>query len=978
MHEAFDALIARLSLDEKAGLTGGEDAWHVAPVERLGVGRFKLSDGPSGVRGARFVGTTSLSFPCGAALGSTWDVDLVRRVGEGLAAEAKTKRAHVVLGPTINIQRTPLAGRTFECLSEDPHLTSRLAVAYIDGVQAHGVGCAVKHFACNDQEHERMTISAEVDERTLREIHLPGFEAAVREAGVWMVMSAYNRLNGTYCSEHPELLDRILKEEWAFDGAVVSDWFGTHSTMAAAVAGLDLEMPGPPSWLGPKLADAVRAGEVDEQVLDAMVRRLLRVVERTGALGQGEVGDRDAETSEDDPGRRRLARQAAAAGTVLLRNDGLLPLDPSRLQRVAIVGPNAHRFHGQGGGSAQVNPHRPMSILTALRHRLGPSIEVRHEEGCRIDVGPTRIDVNQLTPVEGEGGHGLTVHYVAGDAFDAEPRHRVVARGTRLRWMGDAEPGLPAGDRRGRLGMVLLADFTPDASGPWRLSLTSAGRSRLFLDGELIVDNWEPARGQSFYGFGSTTVEAEVPLEAGAAYRLRVELRLPRSPIAGVTIGAEPPPVPDAMDRAVAAAREADVAIVVVGTNSDWETEGRDRRDLRLPGQQDELIERIVAVNPSTVVVVNAGAPVEMPWVASAQSILVPWFPGEEGAEALVDVLLGEVDPSGRLSITLPARLEDTPAHPFYPGEGGQVRYGEGLLVGYRHYDTNAVEPLFCFGHGLSYTTFEHRDLQVDAAGSAAFDVNVTVANTGARAGAEVVQLYVRALSPAVPGPDKALEAFARVELQPGETRALRLSLDQRAFSRWDVAARRWAIQPGDYELLVGASSRDLPRLGLDHRALTDASSQAGAGRASPAAPRSVPQIRPSEVSRAEQNCGRLPRPSGVRVLRRRSHQLEHDLVEVAPEPVLARFVGADDGVGRQLEVPGGVAPGRVVAAADVSALLAQAQVDPIPSSRGKAVLASWRGRGDVADLVDVSAGHWHGGNPLDRLIVQAVAPASR
>ncbi len=403
-------MLAALTLDEKARLTAGEDAWHVPAMERLGIGRLKVSDGPAGVRGARFVGTTSLSFPCGVALGATWDPNMVRRVGEALAAEAKTKRVHVVLGPTINIQRTPLAGRTFECLAEDPWLTSRLAVAYIEGVQAQGVACAVKHFACNDQEQARMTISAEVDDRTLREIHLAAFEAAVREAGVWMVMSAYNRLNGTYCGEHPDLLRRILKREWAFDGVVVSDWYGTHSTAEAANAGLDLEMPGPPIWLGARLAEAVVAGLVSEGVLDETTRRLLRLMGRTASLVEATGDARDPEDSVDDPERRQLARQVAVQGTVLLRNDGLLPLDRTSLRRVAVIGPNAHRFQGQGGGSAQVNPHQPASLLETLRHGLGPAVELIHEPGCRIDHGPAPIDLTRLAPVEGEGGHGFTVH----------------------------------------------------------------------------------------------------------------------------------------------------------------------------------------------------------------------------------------------------------------------------------------------------------------------------------------------------------------------------------------------------------------------------------------------------------------------------------------------------------------------------------------------------------------------------------------
>jgi len=793
----IDVLLDRLTLEEKASLTGGADLWHLPAIARLGIGRLTMSDGPSGVRGARFT-DRSLALPCGAALGATWNPELIDQVGEVLAAEAVTKGVDLLLGPTVCIPRTPLAGRTFESYAEDPYLTSRLAVAYVDGVQRHGVGCCIKHFACNDQEFERMTISAEVDPTALREIHLPAFEAAVGEAGVWAVMSAYNRVNGTYCAEHPELLGRILKDEWGFDGVVVSDWFGAHSTVPAATAGLDIEMPGPPRWLGGTLAEAVVAGEVDMATLDGAARRILRLMARTGLLDRGL--DDVPERSEDDPGRRGVARRAAGESMVLLTNDGILPLDPAGLGRVALIGPAADVLEFGGGGSATVNPHRVASAADGLRARLGAAVEVVIEPGCRIsDVCPT-IDPRLFGTGAGADA-GFRVEFF--DNPDAAGAPVAVESGYRGRflWLGDPVPGLPA-ERFSARGSVVIH---PGEGGPWRFSLESAGKSRLFVDDRLVVDNWEPTPGTSFMGFGSTTVEEEVELVADQAYRLGFELSSGGLPGAGLRIGALPGLPADAMELAVSAAAGAELAIVMVGSNSERETEGEDRVTLDLPGDQAELVARVAAVNPDTIVVVNAGSPVAMPWVEAVRANLLVWYPGEEGAEALVDHLLGVTSPSGRLPITFPARLEDTPAFRHYPGEDGTVVYAEGTRVGYRHYDAFGIEPLFCFGHGLSYSTFRY-DPPVVVAGPGDVSVEVGVTNTGDRAAAEVVQLYVRS----VLRPESQLKGFTKLGLGPGETATARFSLGSRAFAHWDADAGGWAAGSGEFEIRVGASSRDI------------------------------------------------------------------------------------------------------------------------------------------------------------------------
>ena len=705
----IERLVGAMTLDEKTSLTAGADMWYLPPVERLGIPALKVSDGPSGVRGDSLIGRRSLSIPCGIAIGSTWNPDLVRQLGDVLAAEARSKNVHVVLGPTVCIVRTPLAGRTFESFSEDPLLTARIAGAYVEGVQGGGVACCIKHFACNDQEHERMTISAEVDERALREIHLVAFEHAVREAGVWSVMTAYNKVNGVYCGEQPDLIGGVLRREWGFDGLVMSDWFGTHSTVAAAVAGLDLEMPGPSAWLGPTLAAAVRDGQVDESVADGQVRHVLGLMARVGILGGSTVPD---EKEDDDPGRRAVARRVAAEGTVLLVNDGVLPLDVASVGSVAVIGPNAGQL-AMGGGSSEVTPYRRRRVDEALAERL-PGAVITTEVGCRIDRGVPAIDLRLLSD------ETLRIDYFDNASLEGAPVATDAAHTARVLWIGPPQPGL----RVGACSVRLSATFTPDVSGAWQLGLESAGRAVLRLDGAIVVDNTEPVRGSSFYGAGSQPVEVTTDLVAGHSYDLTVEIwpRSSSSPIMGARIAASSLDAGDEFERAVRAAAEADVAVVVVGSNGQWESEGHDRPDLSLPGRQRELVEAVLEVNPRTVVVVNAGSPVEMPWATRAGAVLMTWYPGEEGADALADMLIGAAEPSGRLPVTFPARVEDGPAGSGvegdrYPGIEGKVVYGEGVLVGYRFYETMHLAPLFPFGFGLSYGDMVLEDVVVGGVG---------------------------------------------------------------------------------------------------------------------------------------------------------------------------------------------------------------------------------------------------------------------
>ncbi len=792
----IDELLDQMSLDEQAALTAGRDVWHVDGVERLGVAALKVTDGPVGARGDGLTGsgTPTLLLPCETAMAATFDPALIRRGGEALGTETRDKGARVLLAPTVNVHRTPLAGRNFECFSEDPHLSARMAVAYIEGVQSQGVSACIKHFVANDQEYERNTIEVVVDERALREIYLPAFEAAVTEAGVWSVMGAYNRLNGSHhCCDHRWLLTDLLKDEWGFEGAVISDWFAVHST-STVTNGVDIEMPGPARHLGRHLPAAVGAGEVDaDRVADA-ARRVLFVAERTGLLDDPTEPD---EVGRDREDHRALAREIAAAGIVLLKNEGgVLPLRSDA--SVAVIGPNAGVGVAQGGGSAQVNPYRTVSPLEGITARSS-SDALTHHVGCATYLSLPVIDRAWLPD-------GVTVDYFANRELAGDPTGTDHMASTRLVWFDSSTRMVDTDD----FSVRVHGPFVPPESGTWELGCTAVGQARVSVDGEVIADNWAPqGAGDSFFGMGSPEVRGSVDLEAGRTYDLVVEYS-GSAAFAAVHAGAALVPPPDAIERAEAAARVADAAVVVVGLNHDWETEGHDRTTMALPDPQPELIRRVAAANERTVIVVNAGAPVDLGWLDAVPAAVQLWYPGQEGGHALADVLYGDVNPAGRLPFTVPKRIEDNPSHGNYPGEDGKVRYEEGIFVGYRHYQGNGIEPALAFGHGLSYTRFTYGDAAVDVRGPDEIVVTVPVTNVGDVAGAEVVQCYVHDTQASVPRPPAELRSFARVTIPPGETVEVTMTLDERALAFWHPDRGEWTVEPGEFVLRVGGASDDI------------------------------------------------------------------------------------------------------------------------------------------------------------------------
>jgi beta-glucosidase len=806
MSNRIEAWMDELSIAEKCRLLGGASNWRTEPIERLGIPELKMSDGPNGVRG-EFSGderTASVVVPVGIAQGATWDPELIGRVGDLLGRETRRKTAHVLLAPAVNLHRTPVGGRTFEYFSEDPELTAALAVATVRAVQAHDVAVTVKHFVANDTEIERNTVDVIVDERVLRELYLRPFEAAVRDAGAWGVMSAYNRLDGDFCAANDRLLNQILRGEWGFDGAVVSDWFGAHDTAASAVGGLSIEMPGPARIYGTHLERAVEAGDVDEATIDRLVRDVLTLIERTHAV---ERSADEPEQSVDDPGERALCREVAIAGTVLARNErSALPLvgDDDQTPSVAVVGPNAADTRIMGGGSSALLslPHR--SILDALRDRIP---ELVHEPGCAIDKHTPLPTSDQLV---GPDGHpGLEVRFVNGTDTSAEPAHRARASVSDLRWFGS----LPAGVDPSPATVTLRGAYVPAVSGSHEFGVIVTGRPEVRIGDRQVARAGEQLpTGEAFYGFASAEQVAAIDLVAGEPIELHVELRM-NSPFAGVRIGVRPPSADDEMERAVAAARHADAAVVVVGTNDDWETEGSDRTTIALPGDQDELVRRVAEVNDRTIVVVNAGSPVAMPWIDDVAAVVLPFFGGMEAGDAVADVLLGVADPGGRLPTTFPRRLEDAPAWPHYLPVDGVQRYDEGFGIGYRGHDRTGVEPLFWFGHGLSYGEASWGEAVVSTTELAAGEsvtVTVPITATGDRDATVVVQGYVAPVDPPVDREPKALKTWAKTVIEPGDTSEVALTVGPEAFRRGDTTTGDWVVEPGVYELVIGASAGDV------------------------------------------------------------------------------------------------------------------------------------------------------------------------
>lgn len=644
-----------------------------------------------------------------------------------------------------------------------------------------------------------------VDERTLREIYLPQFEAVVKEAQPWTVMCAYNRINGDYASQQNHLQNEILKGEWGFDGAIVSDWGANHTIVESVAGGLDIEMPGPAKYYDRLLVEAVHNWQIEEAVITEAARRVLRLLARVGKLDSPETPAGALNTPE----HQALAREVAEEAITLLKNErAALPLDPTKVKSIAVIGPNAAEAVVSGGGSSQVEPPYRVSPLEGLKARLAGKVALRYEKGCDNVRDLPLLKPGSVVPAQGDGG-GLWAEYFANPTFAGSPAIARVDRRFRFWRLGFT----PLDTTPAEFSVRWTGRIAAPASGTYSFGMSNSGTCRIYLDGKLLVENANP---QTALPWPITEASAAVALEAGRAYDLKVEFVRPAwldMPHLQMRFGPTPTAAESAalMARAVDAAQAADVALIFAGYPDAYEAEGGDRPDMDLTGPQDALIRAVAAVNPNTVVVLNAGAPVAMPWADEVAAIVHAYYPGMENGNAVSRVLLGEVNPSGKLPVTFPVRLEDTPAFVNYPG-GKEVRYGEGIFVGYRHYDAKDVAPLFPFGHGLSYTEFAYSDLQVSerVKPGEPVAVSITVKNTGDRVGKEVVQLYVRDLASSLPRPPKELKRFAKISLAPGESQAVRFELDERALAFYDPDRKAWIAESGAFEVLIGSSSRDI------------------------------------------------------------------------------------------------------------------------------------------------------------------------
>ena len=797
--QSIEAIVDEMTLEEQVAILAGADFWSTPEIERLGIAKMRVTDGPNGARGggSLFGGVTAAAFPVGIAIGASWDPELAEQIGSAIADEVKSKCAHVALAPTINLHRGVTNGRNFECYSEDPELTSALAVGYIRGLQSKGVAASPKHFVGNESEIERTTISSDIDERTMRELYLRPFEDAVKKAGTWAIMSSYNRLNGTYTAENEWLLTDVLRKEWGYDGIVMSDWFGSRSTAPTVNAGLDLEMPGPTRDRGDKLVAAVHAGEVSRETVRTAALNMLRLMDRVGSLSDKTPFN---ERADDRPEHRDLIRKAGADGMVMLKNDGVLPLSPEA--KVALIGPNAKEVKIMGGGSAQLNPHYMVSPYDALLARIGPE-NLSFAKGCTnhrwepILTGDFELSFYR--------GHDLT----------SEPAHTQSMDSVNAFWVppfagGQVDPT--------NFAAKITGTFTPTISGIHHIGAHAAGYARVYVDNKLIVDCWEETwtKGRTFFEEGNDEVVGAVELTEGHAHDIRIEFRS-KTPDnlnhSALRVGISVPMTEADIAQAAEIAAQADVAVVVIGRSGEWDTEGWDMEDIHLPGRQNELVAAVTAANPNTVVVLQTGGPVEMPWVSDVAAILQAWYGGQEAGNSIVDVLYGDAEPAGRLPQTFPIKLSDNPAHSqdpeIYPGLNGHVRYAEGVMTGYRHYDKHGIAPMFPFGFGLSYTDFDLGQMELSEDGH---DIicTIPVTNTGARRGSTVVQVYVGDLEASVERPARELKAFAKVDLDAGETTAVRMALPPRAFAFFDVTVGQWRIEAGSFTIEAGLSAADI------------------------------------------------------------------------------------------------------------------------------------------------------------------------
>ena len=799
-----DSILSQMTMEEKIDLLGGVDGFFIRGVPRLNLPSLKMADGPIGVR--NFGPATTMAG--GIALAATWNPALAESVGTELGRDARAKGVHFLLGPGVNIYRAPMNGRNFEYFGEDPFLAARTAVGYIKGVQSQGVSATIKHFMGNNSEFDRHNTDSVIDERTMREIYLPVFEAAVKEARVGAIMDSYNLINGAHMTQNGYLNTDVAKKEWGFDGIMMSDWVATYDGVAAANGGMDLEMPSGAFMNRRILLPAIEQGKVSVATIDDKVRRILRTAIQFGWPDRNQT---DLSIPRYNQQGRQVALQAARESMVLLKNEGnVLPLDKGKIKSIAVIGPDAYPAVPVGGGSAQVEPFVAVSFLEGLSNALGTTANVYYHRG--IPTLGEMAEATSFTNLETNGQPGLRADYFSNMDLQGTP---VLTRTEQHihfgRSSGAVFPEKTVAER-------WTGYYAPPSPGPYDIFVETTGEDggsyRLFVEDQLVFDNWKSSRG--VVNITNLSLEAK-PHKIVLEHRGRSGWLGARLNLGVVRSDSLVDPVAKSL------AAKADAVVIAVGFDPQTETEGGDRT-FRLPTGQEQLIQEITAANKNTIVVVTAGGAVDMrSWLDRVPAVLQAWYPGQEGGTALAELLVGEVNPSGRLPVTFERRWEDNPVHDSYYPEAGtnRVVYKEGVFVGYRGYEHNGTKPLFPFGFGLSYSTFKYGNLTIkptDSTASAServngnsldgvFNVSFDVTNTGKREGAEVAQVYVEEKHSKVPRPVKELKGFVKVNLRPEQTERVTVTLDRRAFSYYDVNTKQWRAEPGEFDVLVGRSA---------------------------------------------------------------------------------------------------------------------------------------------------------------------------
>lgn len=781
-------LLSRMTLEEKIDYIGGFKGFYIRGIERLDLPEIKLTDGPVGTH----KDGRSTAYPAGVLSASTWNRELVYRLGEQLGRDSRARGVHILLGPGMNILRSPLCGRNFEYFTEDPYLNSRMAVQYVKGLQDQNVVATLKHYAANNQEWDRNNVSSDIDERTLHEIYLPAFKAAIQEAGAGAVMDSYNPVNGEHATQNGYLNNTVLRDMWGFDGIVMSDWSATYDAVAAANGGLDLEMPRA-KWMNrEQLIPAIRDGLVSESTIDEKVRRILRIIFRFGFFDNPQT---DSSIPLDNPQGAETALDLAREGIVLLKNDGgLLPFDKLKVKSVALIGPNAGAYIS-GGGSSYTFPFHCVSVLDGLKKT---GVEVMYAPGV-----PTLVETvakSVFYTGAGSSERGLKAEYYPNPRLKGEPEKvqtdSIVNIGNGWH-IADERKGIPYDHCSVRWSGVIR----PEKTASYRFVVRGFDGFRLKVGEKMVINEWRDQ--------GITTREAVLSLEKGREYPVVLEYFANVHPV-DIAFGWREDRL--LFDEAVEIARRADVAVVNVGFNESSERESNDRT-FELPQYQDSLVQCIAEANPKTVVLMNSGAGVDMTgWIDKVPSLIQLWYAGQEGGTAVAEILFGKTNPSGKLPVTFDRKWEDNAAAPYYydPDGDKRVAYGEGIFTGYRHYDLNEKKPLFPFGYGLSYTSFEYSALKVAKVGSHSIKVSFDVTNAGDCDGAEIAQIYIAPVNPAVERPVKELKGFDKKFIRKGETVRMEILLDESAFSYYDVNQHGFRCDAGKYRIMVGSSSDNI------------------------------------------------------------------------------------------------------------------------------------------------------------------------